>query len=87
MDLIWLIPAFPLLASIINGLYGHRLSERAVSVTAVGSVGLSFAVTLKLFADLLKDPTPQVSTLYTWIPGSDLEIEFNALLDPLSGIM
>lgn len=87
MDLIWLIPAFPLLASIINGLYGHRLSERAVSATAVGSVGLSFGVAASLFADLLKDPTPRVSTLYTWIPGSDLRIEFNALLDPLSGIM
>ncbi len=87
MDFIWLIPAFPLLAVLINGLYGHRLSERAVSVTAVGSVGLSFIVAAATLIGLIGDPTPRVSTLFTWIPGGDLVIDFNSLIDPLTGVM
>ncbi|HEY5595218.1 MAG TPA: NADH-quinone oxidoreductase subunit L [Nitrospiria bacterium] len=87
MDFIWLIPAFPLLAVLINGLYGHRLSERAVSVTAVGSVGLSFIIAAAALIGLIDDPTPRVYTLFTWIPGGDLVIDFNALIDPLTGIM
>jgi NADH-quinone oxidoreductase subunit L len=87
MDIIWLIPAFPLLAVLINGLYGHRLSERAVSVTAVGSVGLSFIVAAATLIGLIGDPAPRVSTLFTWIPGGDLVIDFNSLIDPLTGVM
>jgi len=87
MDFIWLIPAFPLLAVLINGLYGHRLSERAVSVTAVGSVGLSFLAASSNLFQLISNPAPRVSTLFTWIPGGDLTIDFNALIDPLTGTM
>ena len=87
MEIIWLIPAFPLLAVLINGLVGHRLSERAVNVTAVGSVGLSFIIAAAALIGLIDDPTPRVYTLFTWIPGGDLVIDFNALIDPLTGIM
>jgi len=87
MDIIWLIPAFPLLAVLINGLFGHRLSERAVSVTAVGSVGLSFLVACATLARLIANPAGHVATLFTWIPGGDLVIDFNALIDPLTGVM
>jgi NADH-quinone oxidoreductase subunit L len=87
MDIIWLIPAFPLLAVLINGLFGHRLSERAVSATAVGSVGLSFLVATATLMRVIGDPSPAVATLFTWIPGGDLTIEFNALIDPLTAVM
>ena len=87
MDIIWLIPAFPLLAVLINGLAGHRLSERAVSATAVGSVGLSFLVASATLARVIADPAPAVAALFTWIPGGDLAVEFNALIDPLTAVM
>ncbi|HET6464425.1 MAG TPA: NADH-quinone oxidoreductase subunit L [Nitrospiria bacterium] len=87
MDIIWLIPAFPLLAVLINGLFGYRLSERAVSATAVGSVGLSFLVASATLVRVIADPAPAVSSLFTWIPGGDLVIEFNALIDPLTAVM
>jgi len=87
MDIIWLIPAFPLLAVLINGLFGYRLSERAVSATAVGSVGLSFLVASATLVRVIADPAPTVSSLFTWIPGGDLVIEFNALIDPLTAVM
>jgi NADH-quinone oxidoreductase subunit L len=87
MDIIWLIPALPLLAVLINGLYGHRLSERTVSVTAVGSVGLSFILATSTLIQLISDPAPHVAILFKWIPGGDLNIDFNALIDPLTGVM
>ncbi len=58
-----------------------------MSVTAVGSVGLSFIVASAALIGLIGDPTPRVSTLFTWIPGGDLVVDFNALVDPLTGIM
>ncbi|MBI3597247.1 MAG: NADH-quinone oxidoreductase subunit L [Nitrospirae bacterium] len=87
VDFVWLIPAFPLLAVLINGLVGHRLSERAVSVTAVGSVGLSFLVASATLVQVIADPAPAVTALFTWIPGGDLVVEFNALIDPLTAVM
>jgi NADH-quinone oxidoreductase subunit L len=40
---LWLIPLFPLIGFLINGLFGRRLSKALVNVVAVGSVALSFA--------------------------------------------
>jgi NADH-quinone oxidoreductase subunit L len=67
-----LIPLFPLLGAIINGLLGIKLfSRRAVQAIAVGAVGLSFAASVASLIELLRSSEPVlVKTLYTWIPGS-----------------
>ena len=39
---LWLIPFFPLIGFLINGLFGRRLSKAVINVIAVGSVGASF---------------------------------------------
>ncbi|HVG37633.1 MAG TPA: NADH-quinone oxidoreductase subunit L [Pyrinomonadaceae bacterium] len=46
--LIWLIPLLPLLGALINGLLGRiwRLSEKVVAGVAVGSVALSFLLSV-----------------------------------------
>ena len=38
LDLIWLIPLFPAIGFVINGLIGKRLSKTAVGLIAVGAV-------------------------------------------------
>ncbi len=67
-----LIPLFPMLGALINGLVGIRFfSRRAVHITAVGSLGLSFAAAGASFVQLLQSgQAVWTKTLYTWIPGS-----------------
>ncbi len=40
---LWLIPALPFLAFLINGIFCRKLSKSLVNLIAVGSVLLSFA--------------------------------------------
>ncbi|MDE0212747.1 MAG: NADH-quinone oxidoreductase subunit L, partial [Deltaproteobacteria bacterium] len=46
LELLWLIPALPLLGFVVLMLAGSRLSRTEVAFVGCGSVGLSAAVTL-----------------------------------------
>ena len=85
--LIKLIPVFPLLAVIANGLLGSRYSHEVAHRLAWGSVGLSFLCTVGVFADILKTGTPHEVVAYQWIFGGDLTINLAYLVDPLTCIM
>jgi len=65
-----LIPAFPLLGFLLNGLLGIRYFPRkAVGAVAVGSVGASFLASAASFVRLLPGgEAASVRTLFTWIP-------------------
>jgi NADH-quinone oxidoreductase subunit L len=67
-----LIPLFPLIGVLLNGLVGIRyFSKRAVHTIAVGAVGLSFLVSVGSLIGLLRSAEPViVKTFYSWIPGS-----------------
>lgn len=89
-DYIWLIPAFPLLGFLINGLFGARLQERQIGKIAAGAIGLSFLSAAALFFHLLSLPAPQRvinQTLYSWIRTGNFEVSISFLLDPLSMVM
>ena len=60
--LIKLIPLFPLLAVILNGLVGMRYSHEVAHRLAWGSVGFSFLCTIGVFADILLTGTPMKSS-------------------------
>jgi NADH-quinone oxidoreductase subunit L len=85
--LIKLIPLFPLLAVILNGLVGRRYSHDVAHRLAWGSVGLSFLCTIGVFADILRTGTPHEVIVYQWIFGGDLTINLAYLVDPLTCIM
>ena len=85
--LIKLIPLFPLLAVILNGLAGRRYSHDVAHRLAWGSVGLSFLCTIGVFADILRTGTPHEVIAYQWIFGGDLTINLAYLVDPLTCIM
>ncbi len=90
LDLLWLVPALPLLGAIVNGFGAGRLPRRLVSAIGVGSVGLSFAVALGCFAALLAQPPEErlfVQTLFSWIDSGDLSVSVRLGLDPLSAVM
>ncbi|MFZ1746843.1 MAG: NADH-quinone oxidoreductase subunit L [Nitrospirales bacterium] len=85
--LVLLIPLFPLLAVLVNGLLGSRYSHDMAGRLAFGSVGLSFLCVLGVFVSILGDPTPREVIAYSWIFGGDLSINLAFLIDPLSVIM
>ena len=85
--IIKLIPLFPLMAVLINGLLGHRYSHDFAHRLAWGSVLLSFLSTLAVFTDILRTGTAREVILYRWIFGGDLTINLAFLVDPLTCIM
>jgi len=87
---LYLIPLFPLIGFILNGLFIGKLGKRAVSLIGCGSVLLSFVVGLKYFFELLGTPDNArfiEQILFTWIPSGSLNVNISFLFDPLSAIM
>ncbi|OGC79283.1 MAG: NADH-quinone oxidoreductase subunit L [candidate division Zixibacteria bacterium RBG_16_40_9] len=89
-DYIILIPLFPLIGFLLNGLVGKKLGKSFVSWIGPGTVGLSFALALKLFLDLLSLPAEQrviEQIAFPWVISGDLQVNIAFLLDPLSAVM
>lgn len=82
----------PLIGAIINGFFGKRLGERAVSIIAPASVFVSFVLAALSFNGLLHAPANadglrQVTEYwFTWIQVGTFQADFAYLLDPLSGV-
>jgi len=85
--LIKLIPIFPLLALLSNGLLGNRYSHDVAHRLAWGSVGLSFLCTIGVFTDILGTGAAREVVAYQWIFGEDLTINLAYLVDPLTCVM
>ena len=85
--LVILIPVFPLLAVLINGLAGHRYSHHVAYRLACGSVGLSFLCSVAVFATTLRTGITREVVAYTWIFGGDLVVNLAFLIDPLTCVM
>jgi len=86
---LWLIPFFPLVGSIINGLLGKRIKKEAViGGIATGMMFLSFLVAAQNFFALLGD-SQKVHELVIapWISVGQLQVNWEFLLDPLSAVM
>jgi len=89
-EFIWLIPLFPMVGALINGLLGKRLPKSLVHWIACGSVFLSFAVSVWGFATLRALPATErvlTQTLFEWIAAGSVKIDLSYLLDPLSCVM
>jgi NADH-quinone oxidoreductase subunit L len=88
--LVWLIPVFPLIGFLINGLIGKRFPEKVIGTIGAASVGASFVVALLIFMELLgmAPGSRSVQTVvYTWMLSGDLNIPIGFLVDPLSMVM
>lgn len=91
---VWLIPLFPALGFLINGLISRwfNLRKGFVAWVACSALGLSFLFSLLVFFDLLKlPPEARVSipdkVLFDWIVSGDLRVTFGYKVDPLSVVM
>ncbi|MDZ7292248.1 MAG: NADH-quinone oxidoreductase subunit L [candidate division KSB1 bacterium] len=89
-DYLWLIPFFPLVGFVINGLLGRKLGEKAVGVIGSGVVLASFVAAVLAFLDLLNLPSESrlfVQTLYRWIATGNFAVDVGFRLDALSMTM
>ncbi len=87
---LWLIPALPLAAVLVNAAVGHRLGRRGIGWLACGAVALAFAwsvVAVLRLAGLPAEHRAIVETAYTWMRVGDLKVDVSFLLDPLSAVM
>ncbi len=87
---IWLIPFFPMIGAVVNGLMGKRLPKPLVHWVACGSIFLSFLVAAGGFVTLRGLPEGErvlTQSLFEWIVSGSTKIDLGYLLDPLSCVM
>ncbi len=84
---LWLIPIFPLLGFLVNGIFGRRIPKAVINLIAVGSVTLSFAWVLKTLLGLGPIETKYIEHYYTWIQSGALNISVDFAVDRLTAIM
>ncbi len=84
---VWLIPAFPLAAFLVCGLFGRRWLHRGTGVIASAAVGASAIVAIGVFIEVLGGKTRTTVRLYEWISAGDFSVNVAALIDPLSSVM
>ena len=89
-----LIPLFPLIGFIINGIGFRRVPNSLVGPIAVGTSFASFLVSLYLFGYFLAsnelqvgDAGPLKAVLFDWISVGQLHINFSFQIDQLSLLM
>jgi NADH-quinone oxidoreductase subunit L len=87
MQQLWLIPAFPLLGFLVNGIFGRRRANAFVSAVAIGSVLLSFAWVVKTLLALGGMETPYIERYFTWFQSGDLRVGFDLSVDRLTAVM
>jgi NADH-quinone oxidoreductase subunit L len=87
LDVIWLIPAFPLLGFVTILLFGRKLGDPGAGFIADGAVLASFVVSVGVYFDLLSmdaEERAHVETLFSWVPVDSLRVDMAFLADPLS---
>ncbi len=88
MQNLWLIPAFPFLGFLINGIFGRKYSKALVNLVAVASVLLSFLWVMKVFltaGDLGLNPVHE--HYFTWIKSGQFSVGWDFTVDKLTMIM
>ncbi len=86
--LVWLIPLFPALGALINGLLGSRYTRDKAHYVAVGSVGISLVLALIVVIRVIADPTHAIrAKAFTWIYAGSFQADMALMVDPLSAIM
>lgn len=87
MKLAALIPLFPLVGFILNGLLGKKMGKGLSGAIACAAMFLSFGLAVLVFLQLQgAAPKATVISLFSWISSDTLQIPFEFLIDPLSSV-
>jgi NADH-quinone oxidoreductase subunit L len=90
LDVVWLIPAFPLAGFLVLVFFGRILGEPRAGWFATAAMAGSFVSSVVVFAGLVdRDGGDRrfVQTLFEWIPAGDFSVDVGFLVDPLSVTM
>ena len=90
MELVWLIPAFPLAGVLLLIPFGRRLGEPWAGWFATLMAAGSFGATVLVFAGLLSESGADrrdETVLFDWVPTGGLDVEAGFLVDQLSVTM
>ena len=90
-DNVWLIPLFPLIGFLINGLFGKTIKEEKV-IGGIGAFAVlcSFAVACMTLFNIISLPVHERVhnvPIFTWIKSGTFQADIAFLIDPLSCIM
>ena len=85
-NIVWLIPALPLLGFLIISLFGDKLGKTMVGLIGPGVILGAFILVCLLLGGVLGGSLGdgQVFTYFTWIAAGKLNISLAFLIDPLS---
>lgn len=83
--LVYLVPLFPLLGFLVNGLFRKSLSKSMIGIIGSGAMLASFVVSLLIFFDV-KNGGGATVHLFNFIHVGSLIIPFEFLVDPLSSL-
>jgi len=90
LELLWLIPAFPLAGFVLLAVFGERLKPRAIMWVGVGSIGLSALITGLVTATFVVSPPTghrYIQVLWTWMAVGEFTPVVAFYLDALSLVM
>ena len=87
LELVWLVPALPLVGFLLLVVFGRRLGEPAAGWLATLCCGGSFVATVLVFVGLLDlhgEERQFEQVLFDWLPAGGLQVDFGFLVDPLA---
>jgi NADH-quinone oxidoreductase subunit L len=84
---VWLIPAFPLGAFLINVLFGRRWLKHWTGPLASAAIAASAIVAIGIFLEVRGGAERTIVPLYTFMSVGDFHVSVSALVDPLSSAM
>ena len=85
IDLAWLVPLFPLVGFLVNGLFRNSLSRSLTGIIGSGAILASLVVSIMLFLEV-KNGNTGVAELFPFIEAGNLSIPFAFLVDQLSSL-
>jgi NADH-quinone oxidoreductase subunit L len=85
INYIYLVPLFPLIGFLINGLFRKSLPKSLSGLIGSGTILASFIVSVIIFFQVKQDGfQPETVRLFEFIHAGKLSIPFSLLVDPLS---
>ncbi len=89
-DYVWLIPLFPAVGFVINGLFGRSLGKKAVNWVGPSAIGLSFLTSILVFFELIERPPTErlfEKVIFDWVGSGSFQTVIGYQIDPLSILM
>jgi len=91
LQLLWLVPALPLVGFLLNGALAlwRPTAKATVSTIGVGVLVLAFAAAATAVAEFasLHQAAPLVLRYWEWMPAGDLRLDFALQFDQLAAVM